>query len=211
MRWSYSKLKTWETCPAKYNFSYLQRLPSTGSAASSRGSQMHDELEKYLGEDSYPDWMDPHLEHLLPLSNGLREEEICLDNLWQPCEKDKAAFVAIIDMLCFNKDGTHAMVVDYKSGRRYEDHAQQLHLYALAVMSAYELVERCDVANYYLDEPPGGWLRSHYTRDDLEIGQLLWQDKLETMLKDETFLPRPGRQCRWCDYAASKGGPCPVG
>ena len=46
--WGYSKLETFEKCPQKFKYQFIDKLPQPGSAAMERGSKMHESIESYL-------------------------------------------------------------------------------------------------------------------------------------------------------------------
>ena len=46
--WGFSKLDTYRTCPAKFKFQFIDKLPSGSSPAMERGTKMHQNIESYL-------------------------------------------------------------------------------------------------------------------------------------------------------------------
>lgn len=105
-------------------------------------------------------------------------------------------------------------VIDWKTGKmsawatdKYRD---QLSLYSLAVMVAFPQVEEVTSALVFVDagkavDLPEGFLK----RKDVARERARWERKAAPMLTDKAFAPKPGKHCDWCDYAKSKGGPCP--
>src|SRR5678816_184130 len=50
-RHSYSSLKMFKECPAKYGYSYIMKLPSPSTGAMDRGTRLHKLCEDYLLHD----------------------------------------------------------------------------------------------------------------------------------------------------------------
>lgn len=213
-RWSYSSISTYESCPAKWKYSYIDNLPYKASAAMERGSRLHADCEKFLKEPLHVlPWelakMGPRLQDLKNL--GAKSEETwCLDKSWLP-DMANPWVKAIVDVHWFESDGTVLHVRDFKSGREYPDHRDQLELYALIGLSYFPEVKRVEYGAIYLDtghvSNEGAVIRGDMMDKKIQV----WHGKAETMMNDEQLLPRPGAACRWCDYARSKGGPCTAG
>jgi hypothetical protein len=100
-------------------------------------------------------------------------------------------------------------VVDYKSGRRYDNHVNQLELYGAGHF--YNSGAEVEAVAYYLDERPGPGAFSdplYITEGNAARIKQEWEDAIGEIEQTETFVPRPGFYCRWCPWAKSKGGPC---
>lgn len=216
-RWSYSKLSTYEKCPSKKKYKYDLRVEVTTPQhpAALRGNQLHADLENNLGKSLYevPEWIRPHHPHLERYQNGQKEQRIELDNEWAPLgdnTEEEPWLVAIID-LCDVKD-LYATVVDYKSGKRYSSHPEQIELYSLSVLCKLPELARVEGLNYYLDEKPGSWGKPVYvTRDAVPEVKARWNSRVLMMDSDTECAPRPGFYCKWCEYSKTSGGPCQFG
>lgn len=214
MSWSYSKLTKYEKCPAQKKFQYDLKIDVVRSAspAAARGSEMHEHLERHLGSDNAPDWMTPHLPHLEQYQMGSKEHVIKLMEGWVPVPKDDERWlICIIDL---HHVGNHkwATIIDYKSGKRYDGHQEQIELYCVAALCENSELERAEGKCYYLDEPPGAWgMPVFVTRDQLEGMMAKWDSRVEMMEADTEGAPRPGWYCKWCDYRKSNAGPCRFG
>jgi hypothetical protein len=213
-RWSYSSISTYESCPAKWKYSYIDQLPYKPSAAMERGSRLHSDCEKFLKTSSHVlPWelakMGPVLLDLK--GKGAQSEETwCLDRYWLP-DMVNPWIKAIVDVHWFESDGTVLQVRDFKSGREYPDHREQLELYALIGLASFPEVKRAEYGAIYLDtrhtSNEGAVLRGDMM--DKKVNE--WHDRAERMMADEQFLPTPGGACNWCDYSKKKGGPCQAG
>jgi CRISPR/Cas system-associated exonuclease Cas4 (RecB family) len=214
MSWSYSKLGAYEQCPAKKKYRYDDKVEVTVEKhpAAFRGTHMHDELEEHLGGEqlTMPDWIKPHQPYLEHLIRGEREIKLWLDPDWQPIEEEERDLVAILDVLVV--DETTAQVVDYKSGKRYSSHVEQLELYCLATLCYYPDIERVEGRCYYLDEKPGSWGKPVFLdRSHIPAVSKRWDDRVTMMNVDTECAPRPGWLCKYCDYRKSGSGPCSFG
>lgn len=214
MSWSYSKLSKYERCPAQKQFQYDLKVEVVRSQSpqAARGNEMHEALETYLGKEEAPDWMKPHLPHLERYQEGAKERVIKLMEGWVPVPTDDERWLICIIDLQHVEDQKWATIIDYKSGKRYPDHAKQLELYCIAALSEDLELERAEGKCYYLDEPPGAWGTPVFvTRDQLEHLKGQWMNRVLMMEADSECAPRPGWYCKWCDYRKSNAGPCRFG
>ena len=69
MRLSYSAMSTYETCPAKYGFQYVSRLPTRPSPALSFGDSLHKALYRFYSRP-------------VPVAPSLQELLETLDSVW---------------------------------------------------------------------------------------------------------------------------------
>lgn len=213
-RWSYSKVSTYERCPKKKGFKYDERLRPIAekSAAALRGDELHKDLELHIDKGLYevPEWMRPHQPHLERYANGLKEQRICLNEEWEVVAEGDETCIFIIDLLHIEEP--FATVIDYKSGKRYDNHAEQIELYSAAVLWALPEIERVEGKCYYLDEKPGSWGKPVFVdRDNMVAIRARWDSRVVMMDVDTECAPRPGWYCKWCEYRKSEGGPCRFG
>jgi hypothetical protein len=87
-----------------------------------------------------------------------------------------------------------------------------LEIYGIAVLSAMPEVAEAKSSLVFLDaRPPHNPMVEgpKVTRKSLPVLQKKWEARVQPMLNDEVFAPRPGEpHCGWCDYSKAKGGPC---
>lgn len=104
------------------------------------------------------------------------------------------------------KDDGVVRIGEWKSGKPKDTHADQRKMYAIGGIKTW-LADRVEVTTYYLEDtaPPQRFVASASAYPKLIA---LWSERRDLMMRDEMCAPRPGFYCRWCDYAASKGGPC---
>ena len=146
-RWSYSKIKAFNTCPRQYyNVSVLNRYPKEDTAATLYGTEFHLAAENFI-ESGTP--LEPRFKFAEPALTTLRnmkgdklcEYEMGLTEEHEPCgmKNPNAWWRGIADLIILN--GTEARVVDYKTGAsaKYADPGQ-LELMAMAVFKHFPQV-----------------------------------------------------------------------
>jgi len=214
--WSYSRLSNYEKCAFLAKCKYVDKIPEPPAPAMERGKEAHAILEKFMSgyaedRDNIPGW-----EHFGPLMVELRalsplvEQQWGYNDQWQPTDwfgKD-TWFRAVLDVAAVYSDNT-ADVVDFKTGRERDTHADQADLYAVALIMRYPMVKELNVRFWYLDL--GTESVFTYTRDQVLPLRQKWEKRALPMLTDTTFAPRPGHHCNWCYASASNGGPCRFG
>jgi hypothetical protein len=236
LRWSFSQWEAYNTCPQKWHFASVLKLPKRPPGpAAARGLDMHKRCEDYINgqittqqlrfgsqhmrfgqkkpaiiAEKYVSVLDGFRDH----TNGDRHNEMKLsfDYEWQQAGGPSAGKAWVIAVL----DAARVMdkVVDigeWKSGQPKDTHADQRKLYALAGLRRWLGVEEVRVTTYYLEDtaPPARLVVKASAEEKLKA---LWHGRVEQMANDDIRAPRPGDYCKWmCDYAASKGGPCVYG
>lgn len=211
---SYSKLSTYETCARKAFFRYIEQLGDPKSPQMERGSKLHASAEAFLlGEKKtvHKDLVsiantlrkvkskNPIIEHKIALEAGL--ETVV------PWDSPKAWFRMVLDSAY--KEGDQGYVQEWKSGKIYDDHADQRHTYGSGLLLLWPELVKVEVTTYYIDQ---GKTRSVHI-DPPRATVLRWhlKERLEVMESDKDFAPRPGYYCGWCSFSRLKGGPCKVG
>lgn len=213
-RWSYSSITTYESCPAKWYYSYIEQLPYQPSAAMVRGTRLHSDCEGYVkGEIMVVPFELKKVALRLEdfKQKGAKAEEVwLLDKEWNPTEdQDEAWIKAIIDVHYLTPGVLN--LTDYKSGREYPEHKEQLELYAVIGLCKYPELKRAEYEALYLD---GGYTSNHgavLRGDMLDQKRKNWNARAIRIFEDNTYLPNPGGACRWCDYSGKRGGPCKAG
>jgi len=235
-RWSFSQWETYNSCPAKWKFRYVDKLPSQPPGpAAARGLSMHDRCENYiLGNIDLPYLLNgdptkmfgskkeakiketyvPILDQFRDHENGDRyvEHRLGFDDEWYLCGgiSKKAACIGVLDAVRF--DGKVLHIGEWKSGSPKDTHSDQRKLYALFGLRKWNInrLEEVRVTTYYLEgtADPARLVVKPTAEQKLRD---LWQGRVEQMQKDTICAPKPNEGCRWCDYAKSKGGPCAFG
>jgi hypothetical protein len=221
--WTISALKDFETCPAKYEWSYLfepadwlaigyEVVPDKGSPAMQRGTDVHGSCENYLlgtitVNDLHPE-IRPAWRNML---TGLKyfgakpEEQWEVEEGWHPREDGPVWLRAKIDAHYFpSADTLH--LIDYKTGKPYTSNREQMEVYALLGFALHDAVQTIVTELWYLDhEEPD---EKAFHRDQAPKLARRWETRARALLEAKAYPPRPNRFCDWCPYNAKKGGPC---
>lgn len=233
---SYSRLDTYEMCPSKYFYTYIQKEDRVFGAAASMGNVLHEVLEDTVGDtlnyDHMIDLMHKHRDkydpdHLIDnkLMNAGREMigefvDKHRDEHFDVIGKEKEFEVIIgsarirgyIDLIVRDPDKIH--VVDYKSGR-WEVSAKdtpknlQVGIYALATSLMFP-DDPIYAELYYLRS---GRRKGHlFTPDDMEEVYEVVLDKVNKIIDDRNFTATNERRpCTFCDFAKPENPICKTG
>lgn len=240
LRWSFSQWESYDSCPAKWKFKNVLKLPSLPPGpAAARGLDLHDRVEKaILGEISFTDLTtaDPNvrfggkpqavvapkylevIQAFRDHPNGDRyaEKKLAFDAEFYCCSPQSsfAACIAVLDAAKYTRPRyTDKGVLDigeWKSGSPKDSHKQQRELYALFGLRTW-LANEVRVTTYYLEHDDVPPQRLVVSDTATEKLKAIWIQRSEQMANDQLCAPRPGMQCNWCDYAKKKGGPCQFG
>lgn len=207
---SYSAIATYKQCPAKFNFAYNLRLPKgDASEAMLRGSRLHESVEHLiLGKrDDLPEEIETYTDFFSELKalGAKAETPWGLDWGWQPCDfKDEHAMLrGFIDVELPLEEGV--AVYELKTGKFYEEHHQQMNLYATAKLIETSAPE-VEVINIYLDQQDMKTIT--YQHHMLKEYKNMWDRRINQIKDDTVWMKCPSFRCRWCDYSKAKGGPC---
>lgn len=155
------------------------------------------------------------------------EYSVVLDKAWKVISQyTKGAWLRVrLDILRF-LPGKTVRVIDWKTygidrrtgdvrnrnSKKYDD---QLEIYGVAALSAFEGMAAAKSSLVFVDtgprfDPVVERPEADVKRSGLAKAQEKWARRALPMLSDDTFAPRPGPYCQWCEYGKGKGGPCPV-
>jgi PD-(D/E)XK nuclease superfamily len=210
MAHSLSKYGTYRGCPARYEFRYIKLLPEPKGAAASRGTDLHAKLETalierhLLGIPEMSLFVKVEAQRMITLGYA-PEVKLAVNNKWEKVEWDSpdAWLRSVIDSIL---PVTHLAMGEWKSGKVWDDHADQRDLYTVMALSCYTNAESASIKTIYLDQ--GIAVEHALKRADLAARQADWTERFTEMEKDTFFSPRPGRQCSWCAFSSRRAGPC---
>jgi CRISPR/Cas system-associated exonuclease Cas4 (RecB family) len=221
--WSFSRLRTYEECPARARYQFVDRLPTgPDSPQQARGSEIHQLSQRYLtaktGRPKLPPELTTFTDEYRELRTRARDAGVDLhvEGEWAFTEQlaptswfgDATWLRVKVDAAIILK--SEARVIDVKTGKVREENRDQLGLYGLAAFARFPAVLVVQAALWYVDQGVEDTLRFTRKRHAKELRRD-WYERSGVMLADRKFVPRPGPYCRWCPFAKGKGGPCKFG
>lgn len=210
--WSFSRYKDYQKCPAFFGFKHVRKIKEAANAAMNRGTAVHKGAEDYL--TGHLEMLPPDLARFKKEFKSLKahkpEAELSLTwtkNWEAECEAtdwDKAWIRIKVDALYQSKEAVK--IIDFKTGKIYDDVREQLELYGIAGLLHFPNAPKAEAEAWYVDQ--GEIVDETYERKSLPKLIKAWDKKTKAMLTDTTFKPHPGSACGYCPYAKGKGGPC---
>lgn len=225
--WSFSRYHDYKSCPAKFKFKHLLKLPEPQNEAMARGDAIHKLAEKYIKGEGRT--LPPELKLLgdefkmlralykKKLSGMVVEDNWSFTNEWHQTRWDDWVKCWVrIKLDCAHVLVDDVMVVtDWKSGKfrpdQNEAYLEQLELYALSALLLHPRIQQVKPRLGYIDQGlfyPENPEELVFTRADISRLKKLWEKRVKPMFVDKTFAPRPNNNCRWCHFRKSNGGPC---
>lgn len=217
MRHSYSAWQAYKQCPFKYKCRYIDHVPvGEPSEALVNGNKVHAAAEAFLKKETetvHSKLMkfDTHLRKLRAMKSLFVEQDMAFTYMWEPCAwDDPNAWLRMkLDVLYpLGLNGT--FVGDWKTGKVYPDHAEQLGIYALGCFKGLD----SDVVmaeDWYCDTGIKSKTERFDRNRDEKLLQEMWEGRIRRMENDNIFAPTKNRLCGWCEYGKGKGGPCKHG
>lgn len=222
--WSYSRLSTYEGCPRRAKYQFVDKIAEKENDAIVRGKNVHAVAASLLSGQEPPlsvlpddinvlrPW-EKQLKALIAM-NARPELQVAFNVDWQLCDWfSRAAWLRIVfDALVEpTPDRRQVLVIDFKTGKPSERHTDQLTLYGCGAQAMFPGQEAYEVCFVYLDHPGRPPLMRKFTEAEAVAARAAWEERSGWMLRDSTFPTKVGPGCRWCPYAKSKGGPCEQG
>ena len=224
MSWSYSKLLDFEQCKLRYKYKHIERIPEEKNPAADRGTAMHQMAEDFVGNKikSLPTELCKFDNDFMALrdrhSNGLvsLEGEWGFDQNWEPTAYRTAWLRMKADAVAFNASRTEAIVIDYKSGKKWGNevkHGEQTQLYSIATASRMPTIKKIIAELWYLDKDELTTVT--YTREQA-LGFIKGFDKrakrIDRAHETGIFEPSPNQiSCQYCPAGPQKANVCPHG
>ncbi len=224
--WSNSRFATYDQCPAKAKYQYIDKLKTETNAAMQRGRDIHTYAEMYVkGKiQAMPNELElfdvefDQLRKMFKAKTGPSvnpELQWAFKKDWTPCEWFGPTTWCRIMIDCFvhNKKENRATVIDYKTGKIRDGYDIQLELYAAGAFALFPELEEVKTELWYLDqgEIRGGDEKTGegvFTNEDGDRLIAEWNKRVKPMLNDKAFAPKPNNLCHWCDFSNANGGPC---
>lgn len=203
---SYSSIKLYENCPYRY---FRQRVVKDvideGGEASKHGERIHAFLENRLKDNADLPQEIGHYDTLCKAVETMAtggelhvEKELVLnDNLTPTGWWDADAWIrSKLDVLVIK--GNHAVVMDWKTGKRNPDQFQ-MQLFAVQVLKHFPEVQHVKTSLVWLKDMSMD--SEKYTRLDANA---LWADimkriqRIHTSLEYDNWPAKPSGLCRFC-------------
>jgi len=222
---SYSRLLDFESCRFRAYLKHVERIPDPRpSPASDRGTAIHQGCEDWMRgkQPEAPKEATKHFkDEMISLKKHFDSGIVSLegdwgfDRNWQPTDWKTAWFRMKLDaMVRLTK--THAVPIDYKSGRRFGNeikHGEQLQLYAMATFIREPEVETITTELWYFDQNELATMT--VTRAQGLRCLKGFDNRARKMTEATTFPPNPNAySCRWCPFKPETlggTGHCTVG
>lgn len=209
---SFSSLEMFRQCPRKYyEHKVLKLHPYKESPSTAHGNRVHAALEAYLQHGTpLPEDLNHYawvcatiIDSLSPQARA--EVEFAFRRDGAACGlKDwkNKHFMGLADVL--DIVGTHATVVDWKTGKSGYPKVEQLELMALFTFLSFPEVMTVAGVLFFLDDgtvvPEDGSAR--WIRDDVPKLLAKWQaktDEVERHLAQKMWPATPNNLCGWCE------------
>lgn len=220
--WSYSALKTFESCAYRTYISKVKRVKEDYGPAAARGTRIHDEAEQYVRHQTadLPDALKKFQQQFKELRELFAEAKVETEGEWgftlnwEPTgwiAPDTWARVKL-DALVHESE-TSARVIDYKTGKQLGNeiaHSQQALIYAIGTFFMYPDLEILNTEMWYLDH--GTTMEQTYTRDEAMVFMPKLHERAVTMTTATKFPPNPSNyNCRWCSFGKGPEPHCEWG
>ena len=209
--WSYSALKTFESCAYRTYISKVKKVREEFGPAAERGTRIHDEAEQYVRHQTadLPDALKKFEQQFKDLREQFGDAKVETEGEWgftlnwEPTgwlAPDTWARIKL-DALVHETE-TSARVIDYKTGKQFGNeiaHSQQALIYAIGTFFMYPDLEIVNTEMWYLDH--GTTMEQTYTRDEAMIFMPKLHERAVTMTTATKFPPNPSNyNCRWCSF-----------
>ena len=205
LAWSYSSLKTFQSCPKKYyHLKVLKDVKEPTSEIMLYGVDAHKSAELYIGEGvDIPEkygFMRGQLDKL----KALKGDKYCEYKFGLTAEMEPCDFFAknvwlrgVIDLLVIDNESGTARIVDYKFGKSKNADPSQLQLMSLAVFKLFPEVKKVKAGLMFCAEDK--FIPSKYSSKDAPTMWMDWLpdvNRLEGAHKSNVWNARPSGLCK---------------
>jgi len=203
--WSISKWRDFESCRAMFKAKHITKTwVDAPSPALENGRRVHKAFEEAVkyGVQLPPEFVsfEPALEVFEGRRDVLTEYKFGLTRDMTHCEffAEDVWIRGALDLFVAKRD--NPLFIDYKTGRRKQEHESDCEFYGAAVSAAYRF-PRIVGQYWYVDDPKQSFAR---VVDDGAPIMERWAalfDAAQGMIDQDKMPPDPGPQCRWCGFA----------
>lgn len=209
MKYSYSRLNTYKKCPAKFKYTYVDKIPviRITSERANRGLEIHQSVEEFINGSSdrlHDDIHEHYGQYFLSLRE-LHEGDLFpeyawgLTKGWEPCNYDdpNAMLRGYIDLLIKPVD-----IQEYKTGKMYPDHAFQSMIYGIVGLVTSGEPE-VTVTRTYFDLKKNE--RDVYKAVLLDYYKEEVQKVIDEIEAEDIYPAMPSYLCQFCEFSKN---PC---
>lgn len=218
LTWSYSRFLTYEQCPRKFKYAYVDKIKEPSNEYMERGTQYHDLAERFINGKlaKSPEQLQLLKTLLYAMRDGFKLGEVQVESEWGFNEKwepvpYKAAWLKMkIDCAAVDKEfsSDRMVLIDWKTGKYRDDriisYLAQLELYAIGALIMHPEIEVIEPKIGFIDHgiiyPSLATEKINIGRVELEALKLKWQDKIAPMLTDTKFICNNTYLCKYCFY-----------
>ena len=203
--WSYSSLKQYQNCPKQYQeMRVLKNYTVTENEAMMYGKEVHSALEDYVKEGvelakNYQRFK-PMVDKLIDIpGDKYPEYEMALTHNKSPCDfkSDDRWVRGIADLVII--DGTHAFIIDYKTGSNKYPDPKQLRLMSLMVFTYFPDVLKIKAGLLFVMK--NSFVSEEYHRKDMDKSWGMFEQplkRLENSYETDVWEAKPTPLCGWC-------------
>lgn len=209
--WSFSTLKSFETCPYRVYLSKVEKAQEPQGNAAARGNIVHAAAEAFVRGEV--DELVTELSLFEPAIRTLREQyeagEVEIEGEWgfttdwEPCDWSDDALWGKMKLDVFHRDAEDsARVIDYKTGKRKGNeikHTDQGMFYTVGTMMKYPEIQYVQAEFWYTDL--GERMVKTYTRQHITALLPRIEARAYALTNCHNFEPVPSsHNCRWCPH-----------
>ena len=213
---SYSGIGTYDDCPSKFKRKYITKEkcgpgPTRESAPQMfRGTDMHNSVEDLINDkrNDLLKGMEAYTQFCISLrTKGAKAElPFAFNKAWElvDFEDEEAEVRGFLDCIVADQQ---LIVYEWKSGKIYDSHVTQRHLYGLAALLMYPDYKTVRVISTYFDLMHNN--ENTYHRDMLKTYMWMWERKINKTKPPQPYPMRPSWKCKNCQFSKRQGGLCP--
>lgn len=203
--WSYSSLKQYQNCPKQYQeIRVLKNYIVKQNEAMMYGKEVHTALENYVkdGKKLAKNYQrfKPMVDKLISIPGDKYPElEMALTYNKTPCDfnSEDRWVRGIADLVIV--DGTHAWIIDYKTGSNKYPDPKQLRLMSLMVFTYYPDVLKIKAGLLFIMK--NSFVSEEYFRKDMDKSWAMFSQplkRLENSYDTDVWEANPTPLCSWC-------------
>jgi len=199
--WSFSKWSMFNKCPYLFKKYHIDKVKQEETPALARGNLIHKMSELYIKDQA------PMTGEIRSMWRGLEalkrvdaeaEAEWAFDETWEAVGwNDPRAWLRLkIDAFVYRTD--RCAVIDFKTGKKYPEHKDQLCLYATATFQSYSQPQIVQAADWYFDK--GKVEKITFCRNTHSAHLGVWTDRANAIYRERDFKPKKNWTCKFCPF-----------